>query len=309
MRGRDDIRVVGLIATRQYGNVTTGQLRATGWSDGQIERRCAAGWLIRRHRGVYAVGHVPDDRRSEWMAAVLALGPGAVLSHRPAGAHWTIVPGAVPLEVIAPSRAGHPFRDSVVVHRIPLLPQHVTVRDGIPVTTLLRTVLDLATVYDGKWLREAFDEAQVQHRLPPEVVAAEALCRAGYRGNGRIRRLLVGAVDPDRVRSILELRFLRMCVARDLPLPVVNEKVGAWRPDFLWPEAGLVVETDGDRFHRLPSRRRRDAEKDAALRAAGLRVVRLTWSDVTERPERTAHAIRTALLPTPPGRECHLDPA
>jgi very-short-patch-repair endonuclease len=97
------------------------------------------------------------------------------------------------------------------------------------------------------------------------------------------------------VRSILELRFLRLCAAHDIPRPRVNEKIGPWTVDFYWPDHDLVVETDGVAFHRTPAKRDRDKRKDAYLEAHSLSVLRLSWSDVTERPEATAHRVRTKL--------------
>jgi hypothetical protein len=274
--------------------VTTEQLRDAGLSKQQTWRRAEAGWLIRRHTGVYAVGHVPQTREARWMAASLALAD-AVLSHRAAGALWGIVRGAVPTEVTVATTAGHFGRDGLLVHRAPLPPEHTTRRAAIPVTTLLRTLLDLAAVLRTRRLAEAFEEAQVQHHLPPEPLAAEVLSRRGYRGNARLRAILDGAVDPARVRSILELRFLRLCAAHDIPRPLVNEKIGPWTPDFLWPDEGVVVETDGVDFHRTPAKRDRDRRKDAYLTAHSLSVIRLTWSDVTEQSTATAQRVAAAL--------------
>ncbi len=279
------------LASRQHGNVTVAQLVEAGLTRHEIATRVARGWLLPRHRGVYALGHVPATRPSRWHAGVLALGDGAVLSHRAAAAHWSILRGAVPTEVTIPSRSGRAHRDDIVVHRSLLPPEHTTMRHGIPVTTLLRTVLDAATVLRLRWLREVFEEAQVQFTLQPEVVAAEALCRRGFRGNGKVWQILQDAVDPAGVRSILELRFLRMCAAHGVPRPVVNERIGRWTVDFLWPQVGLVVETDGDRFHRTKAKRERDARKDEFLRSIGLTVVRLIWADVTERAALTAGSL------------------
>lgn len=290
----DDTRRVPELAARQHGNVTLAQMQELGLSLGEIRERREQGWLIRRHTGVYAVGHVPRTRESRWLAAVLALGQGAVLSHAAAGAHWRVLPGAAITEVIVPTTAGHPKRDGIVVHRQRLPAAHVTVHRGIPVTTPIRTMLDLATVLSVGALARAFEQAQVLHRLPPAPLAAEVLSRPRHRGNAKLRRILLGAVDPADVRSVLELRFLRMCAAYGIPRPQVNVRIGAWTPDFLWPDKSLVVETDGYDFHRTAAARRRDATKDEFLRGEGLTVVRLTWADVTERPSETAARVRGA---------------
>jgi very-short-patch-repair endonuclease len=294
MRDRDDTRRVAQLATRQHGNVTHAQLRSLGLSPREIEDRHDQGWLIRRHTGVYAVGHVPSTRESRWFAGVLALGEDAVLSHVAAGAHWGIVPGAAVTEVIVPTTAGHRKRDGIIVHRQRLPAAHTTLHRGIPVTTPIRTLLDLAALLSVRSLAKAFEQAQVRLHLPPAPMAAEVIARPRQRGNAKLRRILVGAVDSADVRSVLELRFLRLCAAHGLPRPRVNVRIGRWTPDFLWPDWGLVVETDGYDFHRTAAARRRDAIKDDFLRSIGLEVVRLTWADVTERPAATAARVRGA---------------
>lgn len=290
----DDTRRVAELAARQHGSVTLAQMQELGMSLGEIRERHEQGWLIRRHREVYAVGHVPSTRESRWHAAVLALGEGTVLSHVAAGAHWRILPGAAVTEVIVPTTAGHPKRDGILVHRQRLPNAHATVHRGIPVTTPIRTLLDLAAVVSFTALAKAFEQAQVKLHLPPAPLAAEVISRPRHRGNAKLRRILVGAVDPADVRSVLELRFLRMCASYGIPRPQVNVRIGAWTPDFLWPDRELVVETDGYDFHRTAAARRRDALKDEVLRGLGLTVVRLTWADVTERPAATAARVRDA---------------
>jgi hypothetical protein len=294
MRDRDDTRRVAQLAARQHGNVTHAQLQSLGLSPGAIEDRHDQGWLIRRHTGVFAVGHVPRTRESRWLAAVLALGDGAVLGHVAAGALWRMLAGAAVTEVIVPTTAGHPKRDGIVVHRQRLPASHVTVHRGIPVTTPIRTLLDLASMLSLGALAKAFEQAQVVLHLPPAPLAAEVLARPRQRGNAKLRRILAGAVDPADVRSVLELRFLRMCASYGIPRPQVNVRIGAWTPDFLWPDHGLVVETDGYDFHRTAAARRRDAMKDEFLRGIGLDVIRLTWADVTERPAQTAARVHGA---------------
>ena len=294
MGARGDTRRIAELAARQHGNVTHAQMRALGLSRGEIAERCSQGWLIRRHTGVYAVGHVPSTRESRWHAGVLALGEGAVLGHVAAGAHWGILPRSAVTEVIVPTTAGRTRRDGILVHRQRLPAAHTTVHRGIPVTTPIRTLLDLAAVLPTTALAKAFEEAQVKLHVPPAPLAAEVLSRPRQRGNAKLRRILVGAVDPADVRSVLELRFLRMCASHGIPRPQVNVRIGAWTLDFLWPDRGLVVETDGSAFHRTAAARRRDAIKDDFLRELGLDVVRLTWADVTERPAEAAARLRGA---------------
>jgi hypothetical protein len=295
-------RDVARLAARQHGNVGLGQLVAAGLTREEIRGRVRAGWLIPRHARVFAVGHVPRSRASKWHAAVLALGPDAVLSYEAAAALFDVVRGAARIEVTVPPTSGRAHRDGIVVHRQVLPPEHITTRDGIPCTTLVRVMLDMAAVRRGRALANVFEQAQVEHKLSPDVVAAEVLSRPRHRGSGRLRLLLQDAVDPAGVRSILELRFLRLCAQHGIPRPLVNHRIGPWTPDFLWPAHNLIVETDGVNFHRTAAARRRDAEKDAWLKAAGYKVIRLRWADVTTSPTQTAARIAGAISARGHGR-------
>ena len=294
MGGRGDTRRVAELAACQHGNVTYAQVRAIGLSAAEIDARSACGWFIRRHRGVYAVGHVPSTPESRWFAGVLALGEDAVLSHVAAGAHLGIVPGAAVTEVIVPTTAGYRKRDGIIVHRQRLPAAHATIHRGIPITTPIRTLLDLAALLSVRALAKAFEQAQVRLHVAPAPLAAEVISRPRQRGNAKLRRILLGAVDPAAVRSVLELRFLRLCAEYGIPRPEVNVRIGDWTPDFLWRDWGLVVETDGYDFHRTAAARRRDAIKDDFLRGIGLEVLRLTWAEVTECPSATAARVRGA---------------
>jgi hypothetical protein len=296
MRPRDDIRGLAGLASRQNGNVTHHQLVDAGRSREQIKRLRRAGWLIPRHTGVYALGDVPDARESSWHAAVLALGARAVLSHVAAAALWGVARATAVIEVTVPTTAGHVKRDGIVVHRQRLPPEHVTTHRGIPVTTPIRTLLDYAAVAPFNAVFRAFEQAQVHLHIPPAPIAAEVIARPRARGNGKLRKVLSGAVDPADVRSVLELRFLRMCAAHGLPRPLVNVRMGEWTPDFYWPEWGLIVETDSVAFHSTAWERQRDAEKDVAMRALGLEVLRLMWAEVVGRPVETARRIHECRL-------------
>jgi very-short-patch-repair endonuclease len=293
MRGRDDIR---RLAAVQHGNITHRQLLDAGFSPDQIDRRVEAGWLVSRHTGVFALGHVPDSQESAWHAAVLALGRGAVLSYASAAALWRMGRVTAITEVTVPTTAGHVKRDGILVHRQRLLPEHVTTHRGIPVTTPIRTLLDYSAVAPLNALFRAFEQAQVHLHIPPAPIAAEVIARPGARGNGKLRKVLEGAVDPKDVRSVLEIRFLRMCAAHGLPRPNVNVRMGEWTPDFYWPEWGLVVETDSVAFHSTAWERQRDAEKDVAMRGLGFKVLRLMWADVVGRPAETARLILESRL-------------
>ncbi len=181
------------------------------------------------------------------------------------------------------------------MHRRRLTSGERTVRDGIPTTTLARTLIDLASVVDDASLRRSFEQAQVRHRLRPAVLAAAVLADPPRRGARALRALLAGAVEPGQVESILELRFLRLCADHGLPRPLTQVWFGPWRMDFWFPHARLTVETDGARYHATPGARARDAAKTAALEAGGVRVLRLGWAEITHRPAETAARVNAAL--------------
>lgn len=296
MGGKADTHRLAAVAAHQKGLVTRADVLAAGGTRRFIDRKLEDGWLHRVHTGVYAVGHPSLTLHARWLAGVLALGERAALSHRPAGGLWGIADAdGLPAEVTVATTAGLGNRDDIVVHRQRLSRHERTLRHGIPTTTLARTLIDLAAVLDPRALADAFEEAQVHHRLQPAALAAEVVARPGHRGIARLRALLADAVDPGQVESRLELRFLKLCRAHDLPRPLTQVRIGRWRADFLFAGQRLVIETDSARFHHTAAKHRRDAAKTTDLQAAGYAVLRLRWADVVHAPQPTAARIRAAL--------------
>lgn len=282
---------IARLAADQRGIVTRDQLVALGLSRRVIARLLAQGWLHRIHAGVYAVGHPALTREGRWMAATLAV--DGVLSHRAAGELWAILPAGQRVDVTLVRATRRAHRDGIVLHHGRLALDDVTVRDGIRLTTLVRTIVDLAAMPHFGPLRRALEEAQVRHHLRPVDLAAEVAGRRGHRGTARLRPLLADGVEPGQVESVLELRFLELCAAHGLPRPLMQVRFGPYRADFWFPEARVAVETDGARFHAGTLRRARDAEKDAALAARGVMVVRTGWTEVTQRPAEVAARLRS----------------
>lgn len=295
MGGRSDLHGANAVAARQRGLITRAQLLAAGVTPRVLDRLVVDGWLHRVHTGVYRVGPRLADRRAALLAATLALGAGAAASDRSAAELWDLLEPRGPMvHVTVPTRAGHAARDAIVVHRRALRPGETTRRAGIPCTTLTRTLFDVAAG-DSRTFARAFEEAQVRHGFRPASLAAATLERPGHRGVRAVRAVLVGAVDPGEVESVLELRFLAFCARHGLPRPVTQERFGIWRADFLFAQHGVVVETDGGRFHATAAKRERDRRKTAALQAAGLRVLRVTWAELHDRPADLADRVRRAL--------------
>jgi very-short-patch-repair endonuclease len=268
-------RGVARIAARQHGVVTRTQLQAAGLSGGGIARRVHAGRIHRLFQGVYAVGHRCLSNEGRWMAAVLASGAGAALSHRSAAELWGLLrPRKGTVSVSVPGRGGRHKRPGIRLHRSPsLLPFDVTRHKGIPVTTPARTIKDLRRVATTDELRRAIREGEFR-RLP--------IGEAGGR-------------EQAATRSLLERRFLRLCRRHRFPAPEVNVQVGRHEVDFLWRDRKLVVETDGYEGHRGRQAFEDDRAKDAELRVLGYTVVRFTYRQVTGRWEWVEETVRALL--------------
>jgi very-short-patch-repair endonuclease len=263
--------------------------------------RARAGTLHRVHQGVYSVGHSVATREKRYMAAVLAVGPDAVLSHRSAAAVWGIREDRrVSIDVTAPNRRGR-FPRGIDAHRDGSLTQ--TDRAslyGIPCTSVPRTLLDLAAVVPVWELRKAISEAEVLRILDHDAVRRLIKRSRGRRGVARLRMLL-DDIHPEtkRTRSEMELLFLRMCDRAGLPRPEVNVALDVGgrqlRPDFLWRDAGLIVEADSRRYHDTDSAFQSDRRREQHLQLAGWRVSRCTWEQIEREPRTLAETIRGLL--------------
>jgi hypothetical protein len=289
--------VVAELAERQHGVVALRQLRALGLGLGAIKRRSKNGRLHLLHVGVYAVGHRRLTAKGHRMAAVLACGPEAVLGYRDAAALWGLRQTArMKIDVIAP-RSVHP-RPGIDIHRVRALhPDACTVDEGIPVTTVARTLLDLSDVVRPREVERCFDEAERLRLL--DLRAVEAVCARGHGRRGlKVLRPLLEDRRPSLLdtRSPLEASFLPFCRRHGLPLPAVNVAVGEFIVDALWSEQGLVAELDSWEFHgKTRAAFERDRRRDATLLLAGHRVIRLTWRRLHREPERVAAELRALL--------------
>ncbi len=293
-------RAIAELAERQHGVVARRQLVELGFGRSGLARRLEASRLHRLYPGVYAVGHrvlTPDGRR---MAAVLACGPGAVLSHRSAAALWALRAYSGPHEVaVASKRSPGP---SVVARRLELRPDEVAEVDGLPVTTVARTLLDLAAVLDRHRLEQAVGEAE-KRQLADSPSLPELIERhRGARGLAALRAILgrrdLGLNVPE---SELEVEFLAFLAERGLPRPEVNAWVAAgnrrYRVDCLWRERLLVVELDSRAHHNDPDSFERDRRRDTALLALGLRTARVTARRLTGDRDGLDRELRAALVP------------
>jgi very-short-patch-repair endonuclease/predicted transcriptional regulator of viral defense system len=291
--------VLGL-AAEQHGVVTRAQLRGLGLTDNGIEHRLRRGRLHPVHRGVYAVGRPQLTRLGVLLAAVLSCGPGAALSHDAAGEvlgirkrQWG------PIDVTVPT--GRRRRLGLRIHRRPLPAADVTRRHGIPVTGPVRTLVDLAHRLPVRQLEAAVNEADRLDLVDPERLRGALEALDGQRGVAALRDLL-DRQTLTLTDSELERRFLPIVQRAGLPRPLTQRRVNSFRVDFFWPQLGLVVETDGLRYHRTAGQQARDRLRDQTHAAAGLTTLRFTHAQVvfdTAHVQRVLAAVIS--LPAPTG--------
>jgi very-short-patch-repair endonuclease len=252
------------------------QLLDAGISRDGVKGRVAAGWLHRVHRGVFAVGHPGLTARGRWAAAVLSGGDGAALSHRSAAALWGIWPdgGRPAITSDGIRRRGVP---GVETHVGRLRPGETIRVDGIRVTKVARTLLDLAEVLTQDQLVQAIDNATNSRQLHPTLMSAVMKESRGRRGLKPLKQaLLITRPQDVLTRSELERRALKLIAAARLPRPEVNVRLHGYEVDLLWRDARLIAELDGREYHDPE----RDTRRDNNLRARGWTTARFTWRQV-----------------------------
>jgi hypothetical protein len=277
--------------------VATWQLKALGYSQTAISDRAAAGRLHRRYRGVYAVGHRLVTRKGLWMAAVLACGPDALLSHRSAIVLWDLRPndrGGVDVTVPGRSRRG---QTGIAVHNVRQIhADDRAVVDAIPVTSVHRALLDFAEVgrrQELRWALEASDRLDLLDMRKIEELCARSPGRRGVKTLLALAAVYVGPAPETRSEN--ERRFLGLVREAGIPVPSVNVVVEGLTVDFFWPKQRLVVEVDGYRYHKSRPAFEDRALRDATLKLARYDVVRFTEKRVKTEPGAVAHAVKRLL--------------
>jgi hypothetical protein len=273
--------IASQIAAKQHGRVTAQQLLAEGIDRDRIKRWIADGRLRPVHRGVYAVGHRAPSQHGDFVAAVLACGVGAALSHDASGHLLRIRPrrGSVRLEVTVPTTAGRAV-PGVIVHRVRAL--HVldtATFEGVDATTVPRTLLDLAPRLTRPELTRACHEGWIRHGTTPAMIIACIERNPRKPGASRLR----DALGLDVTLSVLEDAFLRFLRRQALPLPRTNIDHAGDKVDCRWPQLGLTVELLSFRYHAT----RHAFESDVARRRRSNHLA-FTYGDVVERPSATA---------------------
>jgi len=268
---------IAALADRQHGVVAYRQLVALGFSHGAIKRLLGKGWLHPIHRGVYAVGYRKLTPKGYWMAAVLARGPDALLSHYAAAALWALRPSnSTTIDVTVPTR-GRQSRPQIRVHcSATLQPADITCLEGIPVTSLARTLLDLAAVLRPDPLITAIEAAERLQLFDLRAIERTLACNPRRHGNRALRQALAAYHPPTTTKSGFERHILRRLHAAGVPEPHVNTIIAGHEVDLYFPSSRLVVELDGSQYHQSPRQLERDRIKDAILQRHGCAVLRIT---------------------------------
>ena len=292
-------RRVAALAGQRHGVVTAKQLAEIGLGRHAIAHRVAKGWLRRRHRGVYLVGPL-ETPFSDAMAAVLAYGEGALLSHAAAAVLWDL--GPPPVRELHVTVAGRDVRsrDRIRAHSVAHLhPADSTRHHGIPTTEPARTLLDLAATASPRELDRAVNEARILHRVSDHSLDEQFDRYPAHRGTRALRQAI--HTEPKLTRSEAEQRLLELIRAARLPEPETNVRVGPHEVDFFWRQQSLVVEVDGYAFHSSRTAFKRDRRRDAELASVGVRVrvVRVTWRQIAGEREAVAAMLARALYARP----------
>ena len=288
---------IAAVAASQHGVIALRQLVEIGLTPRAAQARAACGRWRRLHRGVYAFGHAELRPEGHWMAAVLACGPQALLSHRTAAALLELVTRARGRPHVTTPGRGPGRRAGIATHgSSTLAAADATAVAGIPCTAVARTLLDIAETEGLVVVERAFERAQIRGLLDLRALDDLIARNPGRRGLRHLCALRsVIADQPPLVRSEMERRFLALCRAHRLPPPGVNAVIGGLEVDFSWTTHRLAVEVDGYRHHGGRVAFERDRERDAALTLAGWRVLRFTWRRLAERPADVAAMLRRAL--------------
>jgi very-short-patch-repair endonuclease len=271
------------LARRQHWVIMRRQLIALGFTARAIEHRLADGRLHRVHAGVYAVGRPTLTREGYFMAAVLACGEAAALSHQSAAELYEIRPRRHgPIEVSVPAGGTKPRRPGIEVHRRTSI-DNSTRRNGIPVTGPVDTLVDIALHLSEAQLERAVNEAVNRDLTDPDRLRA-ALTGMSPRPGMRVLARLLDRDTYEVTDTRLEQRLLRIAREAGLRRPQTQRHLGAGRVDFYWPELGLIVEADSLRYHRTPAQQAADRLRDQRHAALGLTTLRFTHWQVFRQP-------------------------
>lgn len=287
------------LARRQHGVISIRQLETIlGYSDSGVERAVAAGRLHRVHRGVYAVGHTNLSRHGECLAAVLAVGPGALLSYWSAGWLWGLLPNTSPrpFHVTAFVTRHHEAPANVVRHRARnLVAADRAMREGVPVTSVARTILDLAWKLRPERLPRVIERAEELRLFGLDELIAVAERNRGHHGARRLRSALAGHELVPWARSEFERRFVAAVEGAGMPRPATRWNEVGLELDAYWPEVRFGVELDSWRTHGTRAAFERDHERDERLALAEIATIRITEERFRLHREEALETVATLL--------------
>jgi Transcriptional regulator, AbiEi antitoxin len=289
---------LALLAGQQHGVVSIRQLeQRLEFSHQAVERASASGRLHRIHRGVYAVGHTNLSSRGECLAAVLAVGPGALLSYYSAGWLWGLWRGSPkPLHVTAFVPRHHPAPEGVSRHRARnLVDEDRAMIDWIPVTSVARTLLDLAWKLRGDQLRRVLARAEDLELLDLDAIHAVIERNRGHHGAKRLRHALEIYEPPAYTRSEFERRFVDHLVASGLPRPATGWNEVGHELDVYWPDLGFGVELDAYETHGTRDAFERDHDRDLDFTMAGIETIRVSERQFRREPAQIASKVGNLL--------------
>lgn len=291
------------LAGRQHGVLTRRQLLGAGVTPGRVDGLVRGGGLRRLHAGVYILGDLRgplEPERARSMAAVLACGPGALLSHWHALQLWSLgpeQPPTSPVHVRLPPGRAPARRPGIIAHASASLPRvDAAAVYGVPVTAPARTLCDVAALADSRMLERAVARAEREGLVTAREIDALADGLRGRPGGPLLRAVLAGAVGPALTRSPAEDRFLDLIRGTSLPEPGTNVQVLGFEVDCYFPEARLVVEIDGYATHGRRPAFRNDRRRDNLLLNNGIEVLRFTWDDIVSHPSNTLVTLTTAFV-------------
>lgn len=303
-RGLHVDHAIARLAARQHELVERDQLLRLGLTPRQIDYRLQVGRLHRRHRTVYVVGSPQLTLEGERLAAVLAAGPDAFLTHDACCHHWRLLrrrPSRLDVTVRTP---GGRSANGFVVHRHPTLrPQDTTTRLHIPVVRPARAILDLAQTASRALVIQAIDEAHVQRLARGPHLNAVLAAYPRHPGAPVLKDIVTTHIGGSTLTDTdLEDLFLEICRCHGLPQPRTQHKIGRVTVDFAFPASRIAIETDGGKYHGTPAALRRDHRRDSYLIRHGWQVLRFSDEQLEHQPELVAATVLAALRPPARGR-------
>jgi predicted transcriptional regulator of viral defense system len=287
--------VLAAVVGRQYGLVTSEQLRGLGFSDGAARRMAKAGRLHRLHRGVYALGNPTVSEHTRCLAAVLACGRDALLSHTSAAWLWGLQPSCPRTPHVTVPARGQRRTEIQVHHALTILDESGTVFERIPVTRVPRTLLDLADTVGVRALERAIDRAERRGLLDMIEIDAMLARRQGNRGTQKLRRALGLYRDPVFNRARSERLFLKLVKRAGLPRPAIDYFVAGYEVDVYWEQERFAIEVDGWETHQTRRAFELDRLRQEDLKLAGIDSILLAARRMEREPKAVGERLRRLL--------------